>query len=45
MRSKYYAVGIPSLMKMMRDAGFDDVLRMDDRFFQPIIVGTKRHNQ
>jgi SAM-dependent methyltransferase len=44
MRSKYYAVSILSLMKMMRDAGFDDVLRMDDRFFQPIIVGTKRRN-
>ena len=43
MRSKYYAVSIHSLMKMMRDAGFDDVLRLDDRFFQPIIVGTKRH--
>lgn len=45
MRSKYYAVSIPSLMKMMGDAGFGDVYRMDDRFFQPIIVGTKRHNQ
>lgn len=42
MRSKYYAVSIPSLMKMMRYSGFDDVIRLDDRFFQPIIVGTKR---
>ena len=45
MRSKYYAVSIPLLMEMMEDASFDDVHRMDDRFFQPIIVGTKRHNQ
>ena len=45
MRSKYYAVSIPTLIKMMKDAGFDDVFRLDDRFFQPIIVGTKKHNQ
>jgi hypothetical protein len=41
MRSKYYAVSIPSLMKMMRYSGFDDIIRLDDRFFQPIIVGRK----
>jgi SAM-dependent methyltransferase len=42
MRSKYYAVSIPSLMEMMGTAGFDDVQRLDDRFFQPIIIGTKK---
>jgi SAM-dependent methyltransferase len=45
MRAKYYAIGIPALMKMMRNAGFDDVIRLDDRFFQPIIVGTKKRRQ
>jgi hypothetical protein len=25
----------------MREAGFDDVERIDGRFFQPLIVGTK----
>ena len=42
MRSKYYAVGIPLLMKLMKESGFDDVFRMDDLFFQPVIIGMKR---
>jgi hypothetical protein len=29
-------------MEMMGKAGFDDVHRLDDRFFQPIIIGTKK---
>ncbi|MBI9091641.1 MAG: class I SAM-dependent methyltransferase [Desulfobacterium sp.] len=45
MRSKYYAVSILSLMELMRTAGFDDVHRLDDRFFQPIILGTKKAQQ
>ena len=42
MRSTYYAVGIPKLINLMRQAGFDDVRRLDDRFFQPIIMGTRK---
>lgn len=44
-RSKYYSIGVPSLMELMQQAGFHDVRRLDGRFFQPMIVGTKRHNQ
>ncbi len=44
-RSTYYAVTISSLMELMREAGFVDVLRLDDRFFQPLIIGTKKAQQ
>lgn len=40
-RSSYYPVGIERLTDLMKEAGFDDVRRIDARFFQPIIVGTK----
>ena len=40
-RSTYYAVGIPRLMDLMREAGFGDVRRMDNRFFQPVVVGIR----
>jgi len=42
MRSTYYAVSIPRLQELMHEAGFDSVRRLDDRFFQPIVVGTKK---
>ncbi|MBW2367928.1 MAG: class I SAM-dependent methyltransferase [Deltaproteobacteria bacterium] len=42
LRSTYYAVGIPSLMALMQQAGFDDVRRLNDRFFQPMIIGTRK---
>jgi SAM-dependent methyltransferase len=41
MRSKYYAVGTDKLMQLMSEAGFSDVRRLDGRFFQPVIVGTR----
>lgn len=41
-RSTYYAVGIPKLMELISEAGFEDVRRLDDRFFQPIITGTRK---
>jgi SAM-dependent methyltransferase len=40
-RTTYYAVGIPKLMDLMRQAGYGNVRRLDDRFFQPVITGTK----
>jgi hypothetical protein len=40
MRSVYYAVGIPRLMELMSEAGFSDVRRLDEKFFQPMILGT-----
>jgi hypothetical protein len=41
MRAQYYAVGISTLMSLMTRAGFERVHRVDDRFYQPVIVGIK----
>jgi SAM-dependent methyltransferase len=41
MRSVYYAVEIPKLIKLMEGAGFHEVRRIDKGFFQPMIVGTR----
>ncbi|MBN1902879.1 class I SAM-dependent methyltransferase [Candidatus Sumerlaeota bacterium] len=41
MRSTYYAVSIARLMELMNEAGFCEVRRLDNRFFQPMIIGTR----
>ncbi len=41
MRTKYYAVGTDRLMSLMSAAGFQRVQRLDDRFYQPVLVGTR----
>lgn len=41
MRTRYYAIGIDQLCGLMEQAGFVDVKRLDDAFFQPVIVGTR----
>jgi SAM-dependent methyltransferase len=41
MRSQYYAVGTSRLMDLMKQAGFQDVSRLDGRFYQPILIGRK----
>ena len=41
-RSTYYAIEIPRLMELMGQAGYDDVRRIDGRFFQPMLAGTRR---
>jgi SAM-dependent methyltransferase len=41
MRSKYYAVPVARLVELMTEAGFQAVRRIDHRFFQPLIVGSK----
>ena len=41
MRSTYYAVGVAKLMSLLREAGYARVLRLDEGFFQPVIVGTR----
>jgi len=41
MRSKYYAISTGSICTLLQDAGFKKVRRIDDRFYQPVIVGTK----
>jgi SAM-dependent methyltransferase len=37
----YYAVAIRTLTEIMEQAGFSEVHRIDDVFFQPVIVGHK----
>lgn len=41
MRSRYYAVGTGRLLELMRRAGFEQVERLDGRFYQPVLVGRK----
>lgn len=41
MRSRYYAIHPSHLMELMEEAGFEAVMRLDDVFFQPVLVGTK----
>ena len=41
MRTQYYAVELGLLMSLMARAGFHDVRRLDRRFFQPVILGTR----
>jgi len=41
MRTKYYAVDTRTLMRLMAQAGFADVQRLDGTFFQPVIIGSK----
>lgn len=42
MRTKYYAVGTDKLMALMREAGFEGVQRLDESFYQPVIIGTSK---
>jgi SAM-dependent methyltransferase len=44
MRSRYYAVTTQALIRLMQAAGFVEVQRLDNRFFQPLIIGTRRGN-
>jgi SAM-dependent methyltransferase len=41
MRSTYYAISIVELMTMMARAGFEKLQRLDDIFFQPVLVGVR----
>ncbi len=41
MRTRYYAIAIPQLVALMKDVGFQTVQRLDDVFYQPVLVGTK----
>jgi SAM-dependent methyltransferase len=41
MRTKYYAVKTDTLTALMVAAGFEDVQRLDGRFYQPVIIGTR----
>lgn len=39
--SRYLAIPVAQVAGLMRSAGFDAVRRLDDRFFQPVLVGTR----
>jgi SAM-dependent methyltransferase len=41
MRSRYYAVTIERIVQLLEEVGFHDVERVDDRFFQPLVIGTR----
>lgn len=41
MRSRYYAISTTRLCELMREAGLVNVRRIDDAFFQPVLVGTR----
>lgn len=41
MRGHYYAIGTDKLMKLMEQAGYEQVERLDGVFFQPVIMGKK----
>lgn len=41
MRTRYYAIGVPRLMTLMAEAGFQQVERIDDAFYQPVIIGKR----
>lgn len=41
MRSRYYAVSPNTVLELMRQAGFSHVHRLDDHFYQPVLLGTR----
>jgi SAM-dependent methyltransferase len=41
LRTKYYAIGTDRLLELMRRAGFEHVRRLDEVFYQPVLVGTR----
>ncbi len=41
MRSRYYAISTSRLCKLMDEAGFSRVRRIDNAFYQPVLLGTK----
>lgn len=41
MRTQYYAVSTDTLIELMIVAGFEDVRRIDDAFYQPVLTGTR----
>jgi SAM-dependent methyltransferase len=41
LRSQYYAIGTERLLELMAQAGFRDVQKLDDRFYQPVLLGKK----
>ena len=40
-RTRYYAIPIPKLMDLLSAAGFENLKRHDEAYFQPVITGHK----
>jgi SAM-dependent methyltransferase len=45
MRSRCYAISPNHLLELMRSAGFESVTRLDNEFYQPVLVGTRWNNK
>jgi SAM-dependent methyltransferase len=41
MRATYYALPVARLMELMQEAGFADVRRLDDAFYQPLLIARR----
>jgi ubiquinone/menaquinone biosynthesis C-methylase UbiE len=41
LKSSYLAIPVGQVAELMKAVGFKDVRRVDDRFFQPVLVGTR----
>ncbi|CAF2456137.1 unnamed protein product [Rotaria sp. Silwood2] len=41
MCSRYYAIGSEKLIELMQNAGFENVARIDECFYQPVFIGTR----
>jgi SAM-dependent methyltransferase len=41
LRTQYYAVSIKTLLNLMKRAGFSSVKRLDNVFYQPVLIGKK----
>ncbi|CAF1095174.1 unnamed protein product [Rotaria magnacalcarata] len=41
MHSRYYAIGSEKLIRLMQNAGFENVIRLDESFYQPVFIGTR----
>jgi glycine/sarcosine N-methyltransferase len=39
--SRYYAVELPTLERLLRETGFERITRRDEHFFQPLLVAFK----
>jgi SAM-dependent methyltransferase len=42
MRSRYYAISPHHLLELMEQGGFVEVRRLDEVFYQPVLVGTRK---
>lgn len=41
MHTRYYAIGIPKLIALVEAVGFENVARLDQVFYQPMLVASK----